>query len=185
MLFLCQPHSAFRHLLAAQRKTNKQTNKNTHLERNVVILVHRSASLQHVFGRAVSRLLVRQRRLSRGHRNAGKSCACGGSRTSVVSEMCPRKDAHGCLRAVRRSVPVSASLQPLCEHYCAWPRSAQPGASTKEDQKKKRKEKRNHTLLSRCEKTEATLESKLDKQPARQGGKQAETCSVRPGVGRW
>ncbi|TNN83399.1 hypothetical protein EYF80_006380 [Liparis tanakae] len=103
--------------------------------------------------------------------------------------MCPRKDAHGCLRAVRRSVPVSASLQPLCEHYCAWPRSDQPGASTKEDQKKKkkkkRKEKRNHTLLSRCEKTEATLESKLDKQPARQGGKQAETCSVRPGVGRW
>lgn len=51
--------------------------RNTHLECNIIVLVNRGASLQHIFWRAVFSLLVRQRRLSRGHGTAKESRSSG------------------------------------------------------------------------------------------------------------
>lgn len=120
----CHTSSHFRHLF--HRRHHKETIKtnehahpdgNTHLEGNVIIFVNRSASLQDIFRRPVFTLLVRQRCLPRGHRSDSERSA--GSRAGArFSSRCVRERRARCLRDLRRSVRVSASLQPLCTH-CA------------------------------------------------------------------
>lgn len=84
---------------------------NTHLEGNIIVLVNRGASLQHIFWRAVFSLLVRQRRLSRGH---------GTNQGDPEQQLLYLQDAseeEEEARGVReRSVPGCADLQPLCSH---------------------------------------------------------------------
>lgn len=92
---------------------------NTHLEGNIIILVNRSASLQHIFRGPVFSLFVRQRCLSWRHRNARE-------KADRAEPLFPPRGVQErrarCPRDLRRSVPLSASLQPRrrCSHHCAW-----------------------------------------------------------------
>lgn len=103
---------------------------NTHLECNIIILVNRSASLQHIFWRAVFSLLVRQRCLPCGHRNAKKRVQR--SQTTVLS---PRRVQEGKTRAVSvrsqsESPPASSPSARILRVATKW----SPGAS--QDRKK-------------------------------------------------
>lgn len=113
----------------AHARTQTKTGDNTHLEGNIIILVNRGASLQHIFRGSVFRLLVRQRRLPRRHR----SCA------AVISpQMCPRKACES--RAQSRCPPACSPSARITR--CVWPHKG----GGREKRKGRRRKKKDHTL---------------------------------------
>lgn len=170
-------------------KRNQHTwqDGNTHLEGNIIILVNRSASLQHIFWRPVFVLLVRQRCLPCGHRKGEKKKEKKKERRTTVNlRDVSEEDARGVCEI---SVPVSASLQPsLCSHYCVWPQNDHRALPEE-----------NHTLISLCQKTEATITTwktisggvYTDQSRKRRWQTGGNIClilqsgAVHPGVGRW
>lgn len=120
--YFCPTSRKFRHLFH-QKDILKISTQDayTHLEGNIIILVNRSASLQHIFWRSVFSLLVRQRCLSCGHRNAKKKRRRGAREPNpLLSPKCVKKKSKKTRtvsgKDLRHSVRVSGSLRLLCSH---------------------------------------------------------------------
>lgn len=126
-----------------KKKNNTQDKDgDTHLEGNIIILVNRSASLQHIFWRPVFSLLVRQRCLPCGHRNAKKRARAEKAKPQLSLRDVSKERKETRTVCVWRSVPVSASLQPLCSHYCVWPQNDHQALPEERGRRRRRRRKK-------------------------------------------